>query len=288
MAAPTFTNTSLLEDSASFHETTITWGGGDLLFTFASWCPTGTGSIRINPAGANIFCERTQIQAGATDWASFFYVSAATLSGAGISPGSITYRAVHDDGGDYGIITRFYEISGAGGAPVILQESTTGTSISESGIAEPDDCLAIQFLYAPKTSGVTATASNSQTTQYNVDYDATRQIQATRSFGDVSGAQNLGWSLSGSTPVVLLTALFYETLPTAFTAEVEGYRWRNDDGSETTATWRQSQDTADTVGVGVPVRLRTLVNFTGDPGSTTRTIQVRRVGDSDSNWETLS
>ncbi len=73
-----------------------------------------------------------------------------------------------------------------------------------------------------------------------------------------------------------------------FTAEVEGYRWRNDDGSETSATWRQSQDTADTVGVGVPVRLRTLVNFTGDPGSTTRTIQVRLVGDSDANWETIS
>ena len=48
------------------------------------------------------------------------------------------------------------------------------------------------------------------------------------------------------------------------TVEQEGYRFRNDNGSETTATWRQSQDTADTAALDETVRLRMLLNSTGD------------------------
>ena len=47
-------------------------------------------------------------------------------------------------------------------------------------------------------------------------------------------------------------------------AEQEGYRFRNDNGSETTATWRQSQDTADTAVLDEILRLRMLLNSTGD------------------------
>lgn len=56
--------------------------------------------------------------------------------------------------------------------------------------------------------------------------------------------------------------------------EQEGYRWRNDDGSESTATWAANQDTALTGPIGAK-RLRALVNATGDPASTQYQLEWR-------------
>jgi len=50
----------------------------------------------------------------------------------------------------------------------------------------------------------------------------------------------------------------------AASLDQEGFRFRNDDGSETTATWRAAQDTNVSVAEGVNVRLRLLINTTGD------------------------
>jgi hypothetical protein len=50
---------------------------------------------------------------------------------------------------------------------------------------------------------------------------------------------------------------------TTYTLEQEGYRWRNDDGSESAATWKASQDTTASVTVSDNVRLRMLINRTG-------------------------
>lgn len=64
------------------------------------------------------------------------------------------------------------------------------------------------------------------------------------------------------------------------TLEQEGFRWRNDDGSESVATWRQSQDVDDTVAADTNVRLRVLVNATGDVASKKFKLQYRKVGNS--------
>lgn len=42
--------------------------------------------------------------------------------------------------------------------------------------------------------------------------------------------------------------------------EQEGYRWRNDDGSETTATWKAAQDTSVTLALDARARLRFVVS----------------------------
>lgn len=63
------------------------------------------------------------------------------------------------------------------------------------------------------------------------------------------------------------------------TLDQEGYRWRNDDGSETTATWKAAQDTTVTLAPGETGRLRTIINATGDPPSAGYLLQVRKVGD---------
>ena len=56
-----------------------------------------------------------------------------------------------------------------------------------------------------------------------------------------------------------------------FTIDQDSYRWRNDDGSETTATYNKIANTGITVGdeagtdfgFGVPIRLRQLYQETG-------------------------
>ena len=69
--------------------------------------------------------------------------------------------------------------------------------------------------------------------------------------------------------------------------EQEGYRWRNDDGSESAATFRQAQDIVDTVDKTTNIRLRTLLDATGDPATTTRTLQYKRDDEADSEYRII-
>lgn len=66
--------------------------------------------------------------------------------------------------------------------------------------------------------------------------------------------------------------------------EQEGYRFRNDDGSESAATWRQLQDIVDTVDKLENIRLRVLLDATGDPPTVTRTLQYKRDDEADAEY----
>ncbi len=69
------------------------------------------------------------------------------------------------------------------------------------------------------------------------------------------------------------------------TLEQEGFRFRNDDGSESTATWREVQDTNDNVARVTTIRLRMLINATNDPNSQGYQIEARKAGSLD--WRKL-
>lgn len=56
----------------------------------------------------------------------------------------------------------------------------------------------------------------------------------------------------------------------------EGYRWRDDDGNETTASWLAAQDTSVTRARGTNTRLRILIDATLDPDSQSFQLEVRR------------
>jgi hypothetical protein len=64
------------------------------------------------------------------------------------------------------------------------------------------------------------------------------------------------------------------------TVEQEGYRWRNDDGDEDGASWKDAQDTDVTHALGSNLRLRTLVNATDDPGAIAYTLRAKKSTDS--------
>jgi hypothetical protein len=57
------------------------------------------------------------------------------------------------------------------------------------------------------------------------------------------------------------------------------YRWRNDDGSESAATWAAAENTAITLAQNTPRRLRVQVQSTNDKPSASYKLQYRKVGD---------
>lgn len=82
-----------------------------------------------------------------------------------------------------------------------------------------------------------------------------------------------GGTFSGNVSLVT-----FKAAPASATREQEGYRWRADDGSETTATWLASQDTDVSRAKLANTRLRLLTNVSGDPPSEQLKLQFRKVG----------
>jgi hypothetical protein len=66
--------------------------------------------------------------------------------------------------------------------------------------------------------------------------------------------------------------------------EVTRTRWRNDDGDEANATWREAEDAPTTAEVGETVRLRAQLQATGVAGETSVELRVRKKGTADP-WE---
>lgn len=63
------------------------------------------------------------------------------------------------------------------------------------------------------------------------------------------------------------------------TLDQSHFRFRNDDGSETTATWAAAEDTNVTIAALTPKRLRVEITATNDPASAAYKLQYRKVGD---------
>lgn len=63
--------------------------------------------------------------------------------------------------------------------------------------------------------------------------------------------------------------------------EQEGFRFRNDDGSEAAATWKQAQDTNDSLALATTERIRILINATNNPDSQGYQLEVRKAGSLD-------
>lgn len=60
------------------------------------------------------------------------------------------------------------------------------------------------------------------------------------------------------------------------------FRWRNDDGSETAATWKAAEDTGVSHALATNVRLRTQFTVTGDPAATAYKLYYKK--STDSEW----
>lgn len=72
---------------------------------------------------------------------------------------------------------------------------------------------------------------------------------------------------------------YADLTPSTVVYEQTHFRFRNDDGSESTATWKAAEDTDSNVSVLTPIRLRIQTDATGDAPSQALKLQARKVGD---------
>lgn len=100
---------------------------------------------------------------------------------------------------------------------------------------------------------------------------------------DTNGLYEIGGSgpnFSGIGGTVTAGSNRPSQLQLSVTREQEGFRWVNDDGSESASTFAASQDTNITAAAAATRRLRVLVNATGDPPTTAYKLQWRISGGS--------
>tara|TARA_R110000822_G_scaffold302649_2_gene427015 strand:- start:76029 stop:76862 length:834 start_codon:yes stop_codon:yes gene_type:complete len=100
-----------------------------------------------------------------------------------------------------------------------------------------------------------------------------------------AGTQTMGWTSSGTTYIGSIA--FGVTAAILFQTEIEGYRFREDDGSETTATWLEAQDTVASVEKETAVRLRMLSDFTVGPSDVKVTLQYKRTDEDSTQWRNV-
>lgn len=74
---------------------------------------------------------------------------------------------------------------------------------------------------------------------------------------------------------------------TGATLDQEGFRFRNDDGTEITATWAATQEVDISEAIGVRKRLRILINGDGDVSSQQFRLEVKKNTDPDSAYKVV-
>jgi hypothetical protein len=79
----------------------------------------------------------------------------------------------------------------------------------------------------------------------------------------------------------------FQGVSVASSVEQEGFRFRQDDGSESAATWRQAQDVDDTISKEANFRLRFLLNATNDPATDAYKIQYKKTSEGDSSYKDI-
>ena len=146
-------------------------------------------------------------------------------------------------------------------------------------------------VYAGTPTGVTfscnASLSDSSagpaSASYSLDSDCTFEIL----FSAASAGQTLTVEIARTASNYLwISGAALENGPASPTLDQTHYRFRNDDGSETTATWAAAEDTPISLAKNTPVRLRVEIGATNDPASAAYKLQYRKVGDS--TWRDIN
>jgi hypothetical protein len=135
------------------------------------------------------------------------------------------------------------------------------------------------------SGGITTTTQLTGGTTYYIRYtknsNVTSEYYITGSAGDfgyteatldIDGYSNPADAFVGSTSGRYCMRC---GVSSAASIEQEGFRFRNDDGSETTATWKANQDVNITAAADTAARLRMLLNATGDPASIGAQLEYR-------------
>lgn len=201
--------------------------------------------------------------------------------------GTYTITIHHASGVSNYTLINVLEISTGGGGITVDKTSsgtvTTGTpltcSVDTTGSAANQVAVTAMTVDSSDSNNNISTTNNINTgsTQSMLEQNSAVHISGAGDYKVVSSTGTITASYSlpnGHTDAVVVLATFKEVLTQTF--EQEGFRFRNDDGSESTATWKANQDVDAQVSVNANFRERVLINVTNDPASKRFTLQYRR------------
>jgi hypothetical protein len=207
-----------------------------------------------------------------------FYVT----GGRGASPPTLTFTGTFSGGSLEWHCLAFTNgsVNIDASATTTLGQRTTPNCPSAVATGSSDEALAIAFNWDGSVSG--GWAAPSGYTIRSVNGFALDCVCASKTLS-AAGAEDPGaYNASnggGPNDTWEVTLLIGDASVGGPTLEQEGYRWRNDDGSESAATWKAAQDTVPTITAGNAARLRMDINATNDPVSQDFQLEYRKVGD---------
>jgi hypothetical protein len=159
------------------------------------------------------------------------------------------------------------------GTPVTT--TATATSITVDAAAATDD-IVVSHLAVMSNIGNNWSPASGTTRATSGSVGSAQSISAT-----YAGASTVTttWNSDFGANRVALGSVAFKAIATAPILTQSRYRWRNDDGSETGATWAAAENTAITLAQNTPRRLRVQVQSTNDKPSASYKLQYRKVGD---------
>lgn len=268
----------------------------------------GAGTVTFNFPG-NITAGNTVIVTLAVYNDQTFRISALTASG---TSGTRDVDKASADNANHAEIWRV--TSAAGGSTAVAITLPSGVNYLSGCAEEWDNISTSSPLDQSGTGGPTAgssapsataagSTSQADTVSYAVfcDYAGTNWTSSTPPSGytenfeehdgtaheagagaykvlSATGTETATFTTGASMSWICSLAVYKLTGVGSATREQEGARFRNDDGSETTATWAASQDSNHTAALSTNLRLRALVNATGDPATGAYTLRYQKNG----------
>jgi len=167
----------------------------------------------------------------------------------------------------------------SGGSPGALVGVSSAVSIP-AGDQQVDFPLTASLAAGDYWLGIVVDSFNSRVNRAATGYSSIRK----EGLSYASPADPMG--TPDATGVIGVSVFATYTPSAAVALDQTHYRFRNDDGSETTATWAAAEDTPISLAKNTPVRLRVEIGATGDPASAAYKLQYRKVGDS--TWRDIN
>lgn len=165
------------------------------------------------------------------------------------------------------------EYSGVKTSGALDQVNTGAGSGTAAASASVTTTQADELLIGLTVAGASVTFTPGASYTERTDTGGLRSSELEDQIVASIGSYTASSTLSGSNPWLCLIATFKATVAVF---DQEGYRWRDDDGSEAAATWLASQDTDVTRAFNLNTRLRVIVNTTNDADATTYSLEVLR------------
>lgn len=162
-----------------------------------------------------------------------------------------------------------------------LDQSTgqvqSGTSAPSSSAVTPgaNGELIVSSMQDVSVGSVTITPESSAIENLGGTDGTCSQYEVQTTAASIAGDFSLG--ASRDTLCIVRT---YKVAGASATLEQEGFRWYEDNGSESAASAAANQDTNITAAAGATKRLRMLVNATGDPATKQFKLQWKKSGGS--------